>query len=862
MKVTSTIISVLAAASLVSAGKLHLPDPNLKQNTIIPGAFIIQYEDGFDHVKARNAFRDHQVEYQVRNQYQIFNGASIRVRSNHTGEKLARIPGVKNVWPVEIIEQPQNIKLGYPKELLELKPDLATAHEMTGVNVLHKKYKYKGKGVKVGVIDSGIDYKHPALGGCFGKGCRVRYGWDFVGDDYQAGSTPKPDGDPMDCGGHGTHVAGIIGANNDKKAGGPIQFTGVAPEVTFGAYRVFGCTGSTSNDIVLNAMEMAFNQGMDIINMSLGAGSSYKYNPTAVLGDQLVQRGLIMVTSGGNDGSQGVWMVGNTGLGDGATSTASVDNVQTLLWTFTYGGKTYPYSASSGWGDKYLEVPAGATLVPIFEKDGSLSDGCDADLYKNYDVKGKVVLVLGDTSRCLSGARATNAQKAGAAGGFIQTTPLGISAIGGIAGFPMGSLEFRGGEGLIAEWRKNPKATFKFAKKQSIVPIEGGGGPSGFSSLGFDGELRLKPDISAPGGNIYSTVPRAQGSYGVKSGTSMASPYVAGANALWISAKKSKPSGPELRRIFKNTADQLRLPGRESFASVAKQGAGMINVLNAIRTTTSASPEKIELLDSVKGQKTVTIKIKNNGKSTETYTLSHVPADSINSYPSRNSFPLVEPQFGSDYASVRFSTPTIKVKAGKTASVKVYFIEPTSGNPAHFPIYSGYIIAKPKTKGSVSVSIPYAGLKGDFSKVPILDVDSGLPAMTAIIDGKLQLIDSGYKFNLAKETPVVLTRIGSHTPDFTIRVFDNKKHFVGYLASTNLGKATGWTGRDKDVDNNGRKVYRLWQWAGSVYKTKEDTESVKLPSGTYSIVVAAQRKFTAGNYPADYEIHNLGTYSI
>ncbi|KAG0262538.1 hypothetical protein DFQ27_002281 [Actinomortierella ambigua] len=862
MKFTSAIVSVLAAASLVSAGKLHLSDPNLKQNAVIPGAFIIQYEDNFDHVKARNAFRDHQVEYQVRSQYRIFNGASINVNSQHDGKALARIPGVKHVWPLEIIEQPINVNLGYPKELLELKPELATAHEMTGVNILHHKYKYHGKGVKVGVIDSGIDYKHPALGGCFGKGCRVRYGWDFVGDEYSAGKTPKPDGDPMDCGGHGTHVAGIVGAKNDKKAGGPFQFTGVAPEVTFGAYRVFGCSGSTNPDIILNAMELAFNQGMDIINMSLGAGSSYKYNPTAVLGDQLVQRGLIMVTSGGNNGDQGVWMVGNTGLGDGATSTASVDNVQTLLWTMTYGGKPYPYSPSSGWTDKYLQFPAGATLVPIFEKDGTLSDGCDTNLYKDYDVKGKVVLVLGDITRCKSGARAANAQAAGAVGGFIQTTPLGISNIGGTPGFPMGSIEFRGGEALIAEWRKNPGNTFTFATKQTIVPIEGGGGPSDFSSLGFDGELRLKPDISAPGGNIYSTLPRAQGSYGIKSGTSMASPYVAGAHALWISAKKSKPSGTDLRRTFKNTADHLRLPGRETFASVAKQGAGMVNVLNAIRTTTTASPDKIELLDTVKGQKTISIKIKNSGKSTETYTLSHIPADSLNSYAEGSSFPLLEPEVGADYASVRFSTPSITVRAGKTATVKVFFIEPTTGNAAKFPIYSGFIIAKPKTKGSVSVSIPYAGLKGDFSKVPIHDVDSGLPAVASIAAGKVTVVQPGHKFDLTKESPVIFTRIGSHTPDMTIRVFDDKKNFVGYLASSNLGKASGWSGRDKDTDDFGRKVFRSWQWAGSVYKTKEDTDTVKLPSGTYSIVVAAQRKFTVGNYPADYEIHNMGSYTI
>lgn len=78
----------------------------------------------------------------------------------------------------------------------------------------------------MGVIDTGVDYTHHALGGCFGPGCRVAYGYDFVGDAYTGDSEPQPDDDPRDtCNGHGTHVAGIIGAN-DKH----MNLTGVAPD--------------------------------------------------------------------------------------------------------------------------------------------------------------------------------------------------------------------------------------------------------------------------------------------------------------------------------------------------------------------------------------------------------------------------------------------------------------------------------------------------------------------------------------------------------------------------------------------------------------------------------------------------------
>jgi subtilisin family serine protease len=141
---------------------------------------------------------------------------------------------------------------------------------------------------------------HPDLGGCFGPKCRVFAGWDFVGDAYVGGkSVPVPDGDPRDCGGHGTHVAGIIGAN-DK------TFVGVAPNVSFGAYRVFGCKGSTDNDIILAVLERALKDKMDIVNLSLGGDSSWSASPDAIVAERLSRRGLIVVAAMGNSAVKGL----------------------------------------------------------------------------------------------------------------------------------------------------------------------------------------------------------------------------------------------------------------------------------------------------------------------------------------------------------------------------------------------------------------------------------------------------------------------------------------------------------------------------------------------------------------------------
>ena len=100
-----------------------------------------------------------------------------------------------------------------------------------------------------------------------------------MGDNYNAGGTaeqqiPVPDANPDDCGGHGTHVAGIVGAN-----GGGIK--GVAPAVSFGAYRVFGCAGSSSSDVIVEALERAYADGMQVINQSLGAARQWPQYPTA-----------------------------------------------------------------------------------------------------------------------------------------------------------------------------------------------------------------------------------------------------------------------------------------------------------------------------------------------------------------------------------------------------------------------------------------------------------------------------------------------------------------------------------------------------------------------------------------------------
>jgi hypothetical protein len=110
-------------------------------------------------------------------------------------------------------------------------------------------------GLFIGIVDTGVDYNHPALGGGFGPGYKVVTRYDLVGDAYDGttDTTPVPDNDPVDCDGHGTHVSGINGADPN-----PFNFTGVVPNATLGMWKVFGCTGSVGNDILIAAFNMAY----------------------------------------------------------------------------------------------------------------------------------------------------------------------------------------------------------------------------------------------------------------------------------------------------------------------------------------------------------------------------------------------------------------------------------------------------------------------------------------------------------------------------------------------------------------------------------------------------------------------------
>ena len=207
---------------------------------------------------------------------QLYNGISLKI-APHQLSLLSKLSGVKKVHVVENrkLQLDTSVPLIDAVQVWQLKD--ASDSGITG------------KGIKVAVIDTGIDYTRDELGGCFGEGCRVYDGYDFMNDDD----------DPMDDQGHGTHVAGIIGASGYTQ--------GVAPDVSFAAYKV--CNHFCPTEHIIAALEKAVDpdgdpltdDGVDVVNISIGGGFALD-DPLTVAVDELAKQGTLVVISAGNEG--------------------------------------------------------------------------------------------------------------------------------------------------------------------------------------------------------------------------------------------------------------------------------------------------------------------------------------------------------------------------------------------------------------------------------------------------------------------------------------------------------------------------------------------------------------------------------
>lgn len=272
--------SVLSAAVHSRASHGNATDA---ANTL-PGVYIVEFSDENETSKSfyeSLAINGVEVEPRMDLSFRFFKGVSFQLKgstSNSTFLDLKESSKIQNIWPVTItqlntLNTPQTLDGVSDASGSRVKRQSGTnrtfsPHVMTQIDKLHAE-GITGKGFRVAVLDSGVDYTHPSLGGCFGPGCLVEAGYDFVGEDYRTGVVaPQPDDDPMDgCGfGHGTHVAGTVAAQLDAVYG----FSGAAPGAKLAAYRLWNCISGTTDEIQLAAFARAVDDGADIIVYSNG----------------------------------------------------------------------------------------------------------------------------------------------------------------------------------------------------------------------------------------------------------------------------------------------------------------------------------------------------------------------------------------------------------------------------------------------------------------------------------------------------------------------------------------------------------------------------------------------------------------
>ncbi|MBA2642322.1 MAG: S8 family serine peptidase [Actinobacteria bacterium] len=683
---------------------------------------------------------------------------------------LKRLPGVKRILPISVVTRDNAVSVPY-----------IGAPQVWNVSPAPN---LRGEGIKIGVIDTGIDYTHANFGGpgtvaaynaanatdtlpadplLFGPlAPRVKGGFDLVGDAYNASGTgaalvPQPDPNPLDCNGHGSHVAGTAAGSGVTAAGatyaGPYNSSiytpgafrigpGVAPKADIYAYRVFGCTGST--DVTVDAIDLAFHDRMDVINMSLGSPFGTADDASAVASTNAAKAGMVVVASAGNSGPN-QYITGAPAAGTGAISVAANDSSPSFPgFTLAFaGGPITGLNANAATvanGTSYtikriLDNPATTTV--------NESLGCNVSDYGTLAPNAMAVVVRGVCARV---AKAIFGQQAGAAAVAMINTDSGFPPFEGPifsnpdTGIPFTvTIPFIGIRGVLGP---SPQVD-----PDLLVAADGGmvtltnttvtnpnfSGFASFTSGGpRTGDSWLKPDITAPGVSIFSTGSGTGNLPLGNSGTSMASPHVAGVAVLAVQAHDDWPV-EDVKAAIVNTGDPAAIGGTAPFR-ISRGGTGLVQPLAAVKTHvvaignpgTASLSFGFEELDH-DYSKTQSIKVRNHGSSSATFNVTPTNAS------------------GSPH-SVALGATSVTVPAGGTVELAVTLNVPVAtvgdslGSGLSFREVAGLVTFTPASSSdnsNVTLRVPYYLVPRALSNVEAkLDhnrVPAASPSATATV---------------------------------------------------------------------------------------------------------------------------------
>lgn len=807
----------------------------------------------------------------------IFRGASIQFKNGTNVEQamlqISQSTKVKNSWPVHKFYVPETqadnadgtFKLkgklgtrsaqGSPDSNVDMLTGLDDnnsvdpPHKMMQVDQLHKK-GLTGKGIKIAVIDTGVDYKHPALGGCFGPKCLVSFGYDLVGDDYWGGNEPVPDSDPMDCDGHGTHVSGIIAAQKN-----PAGFSGVAPGATLGHYRVFGCRGGyTTTEILIEASIMASQEKPDIISTSIGSYGNWP-DAWAVLMNRLADQGIISTVANGNAGFLGALSTNPMALGDKLLGVASFNNIETPVVYHVgkvgaEGSEMANFShaiskPSDGWDGKP------GPLIALYHDVSTPNQACDPLPNDTPSLKGKIVLVgLGG---CWPHYKAVNiAAKGGTHIIFYSATDSFRRVWAPVDGIK-GATVISGKDGMMwTEALKNgSKVMVTVMNPKDASPIFqtspnkiSGGAPSTFTSWGPTLDMQFSPDIGGPGGNILSTIPMVDGGYEVYSGTSMATPMISGVLALMKEARQGKLDSKLAKQLLAITGKpHMFNDGKtqmDRLAPVAQQGPGMAQAFDATFTKSLVYPYSLSFNDTTHKPSHFTLKISNTGSTKVEYNIGQVAASSIYilTRDAREVDFFPHEHFKST-TELQLSHKTITVEPGKVGEVQVSITSSMADELRRVPYHSGYVTIN-GTDGS-ALSVPYQHVGTEFQSIPAMP--AGSTHIWNSTDLEAGPIKTPKHFILPKqgtaqrgdEMPVLESQLILGTRYLDMRVIDVK-------TNANLGSIAMLPQKDL------ARRYLAWYWWDGAL-----ADGSYVPEGRYEITARGLRVFGDPKNPKHWD---------
>jgi lactocepin len=716
----------------------------------------------------------------------VTNGFSAEVEYG----KIKFVEAVEGVSSVRIVNEYQR-----PAE----KPEMLYSKELIEAQKAWDEYGYKGEGMLVGVIDTGIDPSHrdmvlsaatnedltkedviqavsdQKLPGKFYTE-KVPYGYNYMDKN----DTILDLG--ADASMHGMHVAGTVGANGDEANGG---IKGVAPEAQLLALKVFGNDPefpSTFGDVYVKAIDDAIKLGVDVINMSLGstAGFVAPEDPEQKAVQRAVDAGVLMSISAGNSAHFGngffnplaqnpdFGVSGSPGLAVNSLQVASYENSYMDLDAITFKvdgvNSKFPFLSASS------VHPLNVETKTFQVADGGI--GLPAEL---TNVAGKYALVRRGTLDFVT--KAKNAQAAGALGIIVYNNAGGWinMATDPAIKIPQLFMLKTDGDAIKAALTAGKPVSLSFNGDKAKAANPDSTKMSAFTSWGLTPNLDFKPEITAPGGQILSTFNDNQ--YGLMSGTSMASPHVAGGSALVLQRVDEEFNLENFNRvqmaknILMNTSKPILDKGAIASQlgvkySPRRQGAGLMSLHAALSTpvvvTEATTNDAKVALKQINGKvATFTLKATNYSDAAVSYNVGvNAQTDFANGGVMGWNLHVLEGQPLEDVgikvngvALDPAALPTVEIGAGEEKEITVE-LDLTNATvlddelenyiPAADVFVNGYfaegfVTLTDPTDTNPELTIPYVGFEGKWDKAPILDapqydVANTFYGMTGLVD--------------------------------------------------------------------------------------------------------------------------------